>query len=81
MERPAGSVGLAAKGRGMNKLRGRKIGVLAEPAVGLAGWKFAAPQPVILKERSPLPRMKDLNWRSPLIPPTFTPQLYSVSPW
>jgi hypothetical protein len=30
----------------------------------LGGWKFAAPQPVILKERPLLPRMKDLNRRS-----------------
>jgi hypothetical protein len=29
----------------------RKTGVLDEPAVGLAGWKFAAPQTVILNER------------------------------
>jgi hypothetical protein len=30
----------------------------------LTGWKFAAPQTVILKERPFLPRMKDLNRRS-----------------
>ncbi len=45
---------------------GVKSGVPDEPAVGLAGWKFAAPQLVILKERPLLPRMKDPNWRSSL---------------
>jgi hypothetical protein len=49
-------------------------GVPDEPALGLAGWKFAAPQPVILKERPPLPRMKDPNRRSPLyLPPPPSP--------
>jgi hypothetical protein len=32
----------------------RKIGVPDEPAVGLAGWKIAAPQPVIVSERRSL---------------------------
>jgi len=35
-----------------------------KPAVGLTGWKFTAPQTVILKERPFLPRMKDLNRQS-----------------
>jgi hypothetical protein len=42
----------------------------------LRGAIIAAPQPVILKERPLLPRMKDLNWRSRTLPlpglfPTF----------
>jgi hypothetical protein len=47
----------------------RKIGVPDEPAVGLAGWKFAAPQPVIVSERRSR-ESNDLNRRSPL---TSTP--------
>jgi hypothetical protein len=42
----------------------RKPGSPDKLAVGLTGWKFAAPPPVILKERPFLPRMKDLNRRS-----------------
>jgi hypothetical protein len=46
-----------------------------EPAVGLAGWKIAALNLVILKERPLLPRMKDLNWRSPPLPlPYLNPE-------
>jgi hypothetical protein len=41
--------------------RAAQTGVPDEPDVGLAGWNFAAPQTVILKERPFLPRMKDLN--------------------
>jgi hypothetical protein len=46
---------------------------------------IAAPQPVILKERPFLPRMKDLNWRSPHPPPPFSSfwckqSTYSISP-
>jgi len=32
-------------------MRGAKTGVPDEPAVGLAGWKTAAPQTVIVRER------------------------------
>jgi hypothetical protein len=40
-----------------------QAGVLDEPALGLAGWKFAAPQPVIVSERRSR-ESNDLNWRS-----------------
>src|SRR5690349_17601500 len=52
-----------------NKPRGATTGIPDEPAVGLAGWKPPRLKLVILKERPPLPRMKDLNWRSPLCGP------------
>jgi len=57
-----------SRDHGAHKPRGANRGP-DEPAVGSTGWKFAAPQPVILKERPSLPRMKDLNWRSPLCSP------------
>jgi len=46
----------------------RKTGVLDEPAVSLAGWKFAAPRPVIVSERRSR-ESNDLYRRSRLIPP------------
>lgn len=55
----------------ITRRRAAQNGVPDKPAVGLAGWKFAAPQPVILKERSLLPRMKDLNREA--IPGTLPP--------
>jgi hypothetical protein len=45
----------------ISERRAAQTGVPDEPDVGLAGWNFAAPQTVILKERPFLPRMKDLN--------------------
>ena len=55
------------RSRRFRKPRGAKPGP-RQAADGLVGWKFAAPQPVILKERPFLPRMNDLNWRSPPAP-------------
>src|SRR5579864_8566942 len=64
-----------------NKPRGATTGVHDEPAVGLAGWKsprlklssFVPMAEGQSPERSrrgpPLPRMKDLNRRSPLCGP------------
>jgi hypothetical protein len=40
----------SAEGRNLLKLRGAKPGA-DEPGFGLAGWKFAASQTVILNER------------------------------
>jgi hypothetical protein len=75
----------------LRKTRGA-TGVPDEPDVGLAGWNFAAPQTVILKERPFLPRMKDLNREAiplprlarPLpppggIPPHPSPSQFGVS--
>jgi hypothetical protein len=45
----------------ISERRAAQTRVPDEPDVGLAGWNFAAPQTVILKERPFLPRMKDLN--------------------
>jgi hypothetical protein len=39
------------RGSQLVKAARRKTGVLDEPAVGLAGWKTAAPQTVIVSER------------------------------
>ena len=44
-----------------------QTGVLDEPAVGLAGWKFAAPQIVIVSDRRSR-ESNDPNRRSPLRP-------------
>jgi hypothetical protein len=52
---------------GSLKLRGAKRGP-RQARRWLDGWKFAAPQHVILKERPFLPRIKDLNRRPLLLP-------------
>jgi hypothetical protein len=74
----------AGQGRGTCAIRRmivarRKTGVPDKPAVGLMGWKFAAPQPVILKERPPVPRMKDLDRRSHPWHPSLSIPLHPMS--
>ena len=49
-----------------------QTGVLDEPAVGLAGWKFAAPQIVIVSDRRSR-ESNDPNRRSPLHPLPLPP--------
>jgi hypothetical protein len=43
----------------------RKTGAPDEPASGLTGWKFAAPQPVIVSDRCNR-EPNDLDWAQPI---------------
>jgi hypothetical protein len=74
---------LAFWGKDVGDEIGRAAQAPDEPAVGSTGWKCAAPQPVILKERPLSPRMKDLNRRSPLrspLPISFSQRPYHTPP-